>query len=683
MVKRNLYNTTCSKKLIEKTGIILFSLFAILILNIPASAQSNEDCFMCHDDNELRGEQNGRNISIYLSESRFSRTVHSELECIDCHQDIDAEELPHREFFETVDCSLCHDAVGEDYAVSLHGQAHDRGDPLAPLCKSCHGYHYILPVADHNSRVAPLKIPFLCGRCHKEGAPVQRQRNIPKGQILENYSLSIHGAGLLQKGLIVSATCVSCHSDHKILPHTDSRSSIARQNIANTCSACHAEIEAVHRKIIKGELWEKEAHILPACVDCHQPHQIRKVFYNQGMSDEDCLRCHEDPTIVAKEDGRSLFADYNVHQNSIHKKITCSQCHSEVNVSKLRPCSSITQKVDCSACHSEIGEEYLTSTHGILSSKNEANAPVCKECHGTHNVLGKTDPNSPSFAINIPTLCARCHREGEQAAVRNTGAQIDIVQHYTESIHGKGLLKSGLTVTATCTNCHTAHHELPHNDAESTINKNNISATCGGCHHGIQESFEKSVHSPSVTKTDKELPVCSDCHSAHTISRADTRGFKLEIMQQCGKCHESIADTYFDTYHGKVSQLGYTKTAKCYDCHGAHDILPTDNPKSHLSFENIVETCKSCHPGAHRQFAGYFTHATHHDPQKYPILFWTFWGMTGLLVGKFLIVGLHTILWLPRSLQWKRELTRRMNSNNDSSNEADVDTETTDEKTDE
>ena len=123
------------------------------------------------------------------------------------------------------------------------------------------------------------------------------------------------------------------------------------------------------------------------------------------MSDEDCLRCHEDPAIVAKEDGRSLFADYNVHQNSIHKKITCSQCHSEVNVSKLRPCSSITQKVDCSACHSEIGEEYLTSTHGILSSKNDANAPVCKECHGTHNVLGKTDPNSPSFAINICNFC--------------------------------------------------------------------------------------------------------------------------------------------------------------------------------------------------------------------------------------------------------------------------------------
>ncbi len=48
----------------------------------------------------------------------------------------------------------------------------------------------------------------------------------------------------------------------------------------------------MHRKVIKGELWEKQAHVLPACVDCHQPHKVRKVFYDQGMADADCLRCH-------------------------------------------------------------------------------------------------------------------------------------------------------------------------------------------------------------------------------------------------------------------------------------------------------------------------------------------------------------------------------------------------------
>ena len=34
--------------------------------------------------------------------------------------------------------------------------------------------------------------------------------------------------------------------------------------------------------MIKGELWEKEAHVLPACIDCHQPHKVRKVFYTRA-----------------------------------------------------------------------------------------------------------------------------------------------------------------------------------------------------------------------------------------------------------------------------------------------------------------------------------------------------------------------------------------------------------------
>src|ERR1043165_8581618 len=52
----------------------------------------------------------------------------------------------------------------------------------------------------------------------------------------------------------------------------------------------------------------------------------------------------------------------------------------------------------------------------------------------------------------------------------------------------------------------------------------------------------------------------------------------------------------------------------------------------------------------------YLTHATHHDPRKYPALYFAFWGMTGLLVFTFLFAGLHTLAWLPRSLQYRKML---------------------------
>ena len=306
-------------------------------------------------------------------------------------------------------------------------------------------------------------------------------------------------------------------------------------------------------------------------------------------------------------------------------------------------------------------------------TKQDPNGPTCKECHGTHGVLGKLNPVSPTFATNVPDLCARCHREGQKAATRYAGGQHKIIERYTESIHGKGLLKSGLTVTATCTNCHTAHSVLPRTDAASSVNPKNLPSTCGRCHHGIEGQFEQSIHAIKVGHTDKPLPVCSDCHSAHTIRRADEQGFMLEIMTKCGRCHEDIAKTYFDTYHGKVSQLGYTKTAKCYDCHGAHDILPIADPRSHLSRENVVATCQKCHEGVSRRFAGYLTHATHHDPVKYPFLFWTFWGMTSLLIGTFIFGGIHTLLWLPRAFQMRREM-RKEAGDTKAGNEGSADT---------
>lgn len=682
MVKKNLFKNLNNSQLLRSDkgfqfsfsiirGYLFYALLVFLFWGIPgmAVAQDNSDCFGCHDDESLTGTKNGRTFSVYVSEAKFTQYVHGQVPCIGCHVDLKDAELPHEEDLKPAKCGSCHQTEQEEHTKSLHGKALIRGDNLAPTCKTCHGSHDILPVSDPKSSVYPMKIPFLCGRCHQEGTKVQRQRTIHQDHIVENYSESIHGQGLLKKGLIVAPNCASCHTPHSILSHTDAASSISRKNIAATCTKCHVMIEAVHRKIIKGELWEKKSHVLPACIDCHQPHKIRNVFYDFGMANKDCMSCHQKESIKSSKDGHSLYVDINVYEKSIHNKTACSQCHSEVNASSVRPCEAITRKVDCASCHASVGDEYKQSTHGKLVVLKDPNAPTCSECHGTHGVLAKNDPASPIFPINIPKLCATCHREGEQAAIRYKGTEHQIIEGYTESIHGKGLMKSGLTVTATCTACHTAHRELPHTDPNSSVNPKNVGATCGACHHGIQEQFEKSIHSSKISKS-KNLPSCIDCHSSHTIKRADSEGFKLHIMEQCGRCHIEISKTYFDTYHGKVSQLGYTKTAKCYDCHGAHDILSPSNPKSHLSRQNVLKTCQKCHEGATRKFAGYLTHATHHDPVKYPVLFWTFWGMTGLLVGTFFIAGLHTLLWLPRSLKWKRELAKKLKEKNSLENKS-------------
>jgi len=619
----------------------------------PAAAQEVDDCLMCHEDRALTKIRDGREVSLFVDRPKYKASIHGEMACIDCHADLAGAEFPHAENLAPVDCGQCHDDIAALYDGSLHGQAVRAGAKLAPRCRDCHGAHDILSHTDPNSNVVKFNIPFMCGRCHKEGTEVSETYDIPQDSILDHYSESIHGVGLFQQGLIVTAVCTDCHTAHNVLPHTDPKSSIHRDRVAATCQQCHGRIQQVHRKIISGELWEKEPNKIPVCVDCHSPHEIRRVLYEEGMADADCLKCHGDKNLTADRNGErvSMYVDVENIRHSVHRQTACAQCHTGATRSHERPCATVVERVDCSICHSEMAAQYVTSTHGVLADRGDPDAPQCVDCHGDHAIKGRRDPQSSTYPTRVPDLCGQCHRQGAKAAERYKGGLTDIVENYHESIHGKGLLQSGLVVTAMCTDCHTAHHVLPRTDTASSVHHDNIPETCARCHHGIYEEFRTSIHSREINKTEKTLPTCSDCHQSHTIKRADMDVFRFEIMDQCGRCHEDVTESYFETFHGKVSKLGYAAAAKCYDCHGAHNILPPGEPHSTLARDNIVATCGKCHPGSHRQFAGYLTHATHHDKDKYPFLFYTFWFMTALLTGTFILAGTHTLLWLPRSFQ--------------------------------
>ncbi len=658
-----------------------------LTLAGSAAAQDTEDCILCHEDADLTGERAGREISMHVDPDSFAASLHGGFDCVDCHQDIEA--VPHEDDLARVacgdagarhggiagnsrrapgcadchgshdvtsarsaanNCASCHYTQARTERRSLHGQAAARGDELAPTCGTCHGSHEIPPASDPASPTAVMNVPLLCGRCHREGSPVSLNREIHQDRILENYSMSIHGEGLYRQGLTVTAVCTSCHTAHNILRHDDPASSIHHENVASTCATCHGQIEQVHRKVIEGRLWEEEPHKIPACVDCHSPHKIRRVFYPAGLANKDCLRCHADESLTMERAGEavSLYVDEAAYAASAHNGTACAQCHADATTSLERACETISAPVDCAICHAGPAGEYQGGIHGTLHAAGDPDAPYCLDCHDNHATQDNDWPSSPTFPTNVPALCGRCHQQGKQAAVRITHGVPDILQSYIDSIHGKGLIESGLVVTATCADCHTPHGERPPDDESSTVHHDNIVGTCGACHHGIAQIFAGSVHSPDEADPEHRFPSCEDCHTSHTIGRTDRTDFRFEMMAQCGNCHEQEAETFFDTFHGKVSQLGSAGAAKCSDCHGTHGILPSSDPASTLGRDNVVETCGQCHPGSHRRFAGYLTHATHHDPDKYPWLFWSFWGMTALLVGTLTFALLHTLAWLLR-----------------------------------
>ncbi len=634
-------------------GLDLVTVAAVLLFATgPAGAEDNEKCLLCHADSELTGSRGGVQMSVFVDQMAYAASVHSDLACVDCHTDIDPARRRHstRVDLQLVDCGACHRSAAREQRASLHGAAEAEGDPLAPGCASCHGKHDVLTSSDPNAPTAVMNIPMLCGTCHQEGTPVTRTHDIAQDAVLEHYSMSIHGEGLFRQGLTVTAVCTSCHTAHDIRPHTDPQSSIHADNVAATCTTCHGQIENVHRAVIEGELWREEPGKIPTCVDCHAPHEIRNVFYPDGLANKDCLTCHGQPDLTMTRGGEtvSLFVDEQDFNESIHSGTACAQCHTDVTVSKERACETIENPVDCSICHADRVAEYEASTHGQLHAKGDPDAPSCQDCHAKHATLGRQLAQSPTYPRSVPQLCGGCHRIGEKAARRIEADVDDIVGSYEDSVHGRGLLESGLVVTATCASCHGAHSELPPEDPDSPVNPNKIAGTCGVCHHGIEEQFRTSIHWTEDPIAEDDHPTCQDCHASHTIMRTERVGFRTKMMEQCGRCHADEAETFFDTFHGKVSRLGGEGAAKCYDCHGTHDILPPVDPNSTLSRDNVVGTCAKCHEGSHRQFAGYLTHATHHDRERYPYLFWSFWGMTALLIGTLTFALLHSFAWVIR-----------------------------------
>ncbi|GAB4176766.1 MAG: hypothetical protein Kow00108_12180 [Calditrichia bacterium] len=623
---------------------------ALLLISQFAFSQENELCLECHEDEPIKIAQ-------------FKQSVHADLECVSCHEDLAGfEDFPHDEELKPVNCGNCHDDIQSEFNSSIHGKAYQNNVPFSPNCASCHGDHYILSAKNPQAQTYKLNIPYMCGKCHREGAPVAEVYELNEKNILQNYSQSIHGYGLFHQGLIVTATCIDCHTSHSIQPHTNPRASTSNQNITKTCMQCHAKIEDVHVKVIEGEKWRKSPTEIPKCVDCHLPHKVRKETLRLTLSDRSCLSCHENEKLVkiTDTDTISLYVNKKEMLNSVHFDTPCVKCHTDVNPRLKRPCATSTAKeVQCSSCHEKYGEEFAKGSHGQALEAGNPNAPECSDCHGHHDVRFHTDEKSKVFKTKIPDLCSSCHKDQKVFVKSAAGTDTLSVLDYSNSVHGRKIKEAGLLPSAVCSDCHDAHLVLGADNPLSSVNRRNLPATCASCHRGIYKEYINSIHYPNKDKDINKYPICEDCHSSHKVTLTKTDAFMEQVTSQCGTCHGELSETYFQTIHGKVYQLGGLDAAKCSDCHGAHEILPATEPASLVSAENIEKTCAKCHDDVNKRFTGYLTHATHHDKVRYPALYYTYLFMTTLLVSVFVFFGLHTLLWFPRAFQGMMERRRK------------------------
>jgi Zn ribbon nucleic-acid-binding protein len=271
--------------------------------------------------------------------------------------------------------------------------------------------------------------------------------------------------------------------------------------------------------------------------------------------------------------------------------------------------------------------------------------------------------------------CVQCHKALPQPAdavrteVSKTrtmlGLPVDLPEpsklareagHYLDSIHTKMRKEDPARPNATCWDCHGKHNVFPMASRKAQTYRLSTPQTCGACHEKALREYTNSVHGAAVKRRGKlDMAVCSDCHSAHKIASPKEDPVKLAITENCGGCHEAEVKTYRATYHGQVARLGYAHTAKCHDCHEAHNTLPSDDPRATTHVDNRLKTCKECHKQASAGFISFEPHGNTHDYERFPALWIASKFMIALLVGVFLFFWSHSLLWFYREYKERQQ----------------------------
>ncbi len=377
--------------------------------------------------------------------------------------------------------------------------------------------------------------------------------------------------------------CSECHSDFSSGVHPSgkykSRSQF-RLRMSSICRRCHsaAKIKAkpVHATLLKREKKGES----PVCTNCHDAHFVLPTSGGDVFSGEKqyCQNCHEHKLSMKFRDGEkmSVQVDLSVLETSVHSKLRCSDCHygysSEEHPEKRfrsRRDYVIASSENCRRCHFANYTKTLDSVHYDLLSHGNLKAPVCNDCHGSHQIAHIT--HGVKGGLITTQRCKRCHPA--------------IYETYAKSVHGNALINEQNQDVPICIDCHTAH----------------------------------DIQNPMTLEYHEKIPqMCGNCHANPAV--VGKYGLSTDVVK-----------TYLSDFHGVT--LGFYKKqreelykparpiAVCNDCHGTHNIISTVSVAPATVKKNLVKRCRKCHKDATANFPNAWLF--HYKPSlsKFPMIF--------------------------------------------------------------
>lgn len=218
-------------------------------------------------------------------------------------------------------------------------------------------------------------------------------------------------------------------------------------------------------------------------------------------------------------------------------------------------------------------------------------------------------------------VCLGCHGVEGTKVTFPGGATLDAF------VDPKGFAAS-VHASFPCVTCHAAQVKIPHPPVlAATPRAFRVLAqqACATCHADQKQAYDGSVHGQGVRMGLADVPLCTSCHTTHTIGKTKTAAFRNNIPEVCGNCHADerimrrygllpVYQAYTAEFHGVTTRLYRLVTplepspaAVCYDCHQAHGVKRVADPASSVSPANLLATCRRCHTAAGRFFATAWT----------------------------------------------------------------------------
>jgi cytochrome b subunit of formate dehydrogenase/nitrate/TMAO reductase-like tetraheme cytochrome c subunit len=286
---------------------------------------------------------------------------------------------------------------------------------------------------------------------------------------------------------------VACHECHTNVGPEHEDADLEPLTDEESCVECHSRTQReIGRSAHNGEA---------GCTDCHgAPHEITEVAdLHSAVSAvgqiQNCGGCHDTEEMplelyVASEHGRAVLL------SGLDAAPGCSDCHGSHRVFAVDNDRSPTSRENspemCGACHTLLLDDWKSmSAHGIAWQEGEegVEAPVCTDCHATHDIV---DPTTADSRMASADNCGSCHE--------------DYLGTFRHSFHGQatGLGKAD---GAVCADCHTPHKNLPASDPRSSVHPDNVLATCSQCHEGVSANFASFQPHIDPTNPDDHYPV--------------------------------------------------------------------------------------------------------------------------------------------------------------------------------